>query len=422
MIIARRIIHSPVGAIFMAIRDNPIRARAVGHAVERYKLLAFTIAAAYAGFAGGLLGVMQGYMPPDAFTFDTSGELIMQTMIGGPGFLFGPLAGAAVWLYLRDFLQSGLGLGAAWKLVLGIIFVLLVCFLRRGVIGGVIDLIGLVRPRGSSAPAVADPLPPDAPAKSRPAPPPGPVLEVRGLTRRFGGLLANDDIDFTVETGELRGIIGPNGAGKSTFFKMLTVRDGADRRPHPLPGPRHHRLGRHRGVPDRPDQELSGQPAVLEADGARESCDLGAGGRRGRFRLDLLRAPASPRRDGTIADTLALVGLTDRADVAVADLAVWGETPPRDRPRTGHRADRAAARRTAGRHEPAGTRRHRATAENIRVGRTLVLVEHDMDAIFDLAERITVLYEGRVLAEGTPAEIQASQAVQDAYLGGEVAA
>ena len=65
-------------------------------------------------------------------------------------------------------------------------------------------------------------MPPDAPAKSRPAPPPGPVLEVRGLTRRFGGLLANDDIDFTVETGELRGIIGPNGAGKSTFFKMIT--------------------------------------------------------------------------------------------------------------------------------------------------------------------------------------------------------
>ena len=115
IIIARRIIHSPVGIIFMAIRDNPIRARAIGHAVHAYKLLAFVIAAAYAGFAGGLLGIMQGYMPPDAFTFDTSGELIMQTIIGGPGTLFGPLAGAAVWLYLRDFLQSGLGLGAAWK-------------------------------------------------------------------------------------------------------------------------------------------------------------------------------------------------------------------------------------------------------------------------------------------------------------------
>ena len=220
IVIARRIIHSPVGAIFMAIRDNPIRARAVGHMVERYKLLAFTIAAAYAGLAGGLLGVLQGYMPPDAFMFDTSGELIMQTMIGGPGMLFGPLVGAAVWLYLRDFLQSGLHLGAAWKLVLGVVFVLLICFLRRGIIGGVLDLVGLARPDQTAvALDYEEELPPDAPSRPRPAPPPGPVLEVRGLTRRFGGLVANNDINFTVEAGELRGVIGPNGAGKSTFFQ-----------------------------------------------------------------------------------------------------------------------------------------------------------------------------------------------------------
>ena len=84
------------------------------------------IAAAYAGFAGGLLGVLQAFMPPDAFTFDTSGQLVMQTAIGGIGTLFGPLLGAAVWLFLQDFLQSALGLGAAWKLVLGVVFVLLV--------------------------------------------------------------------------------------------------------------------------------------------------------------------------------------------------------------------------------------------------------------------------------------------------------
>ena len=100
------------------------------------------IAAAYAGFAGGLLGVLQAFMPPDAFTFDTSGQLVMQTAIGGSGTLFGPLLGAAVWLFLQDFLQAALGLGAAWKLVLGIVFVLLVCFLRRGIIGGLEDLYG----------------------------------------------------------------------------------------------------------------------------------------------------------------------------------------------------------------------------------------------------------------------------------------
>ena len=83
IVIALRIVRSPVGAIFSAIRDNPLRAAAVGHNIHGYKLTAFVIAAAYAGFAGGLLGVLQAFMPPDAFTFDTSGQLVMQTAIGG---------------------------------------------------------------------------------------------------------------------------------------------------------------------------------------------------------------------------------------------------------------------------------------------------------------------------------------------------
>src|SRR3954470_4540018 len=91
IVIALRIVRSPVGAILTAVRENPLRAAAVGHNVQAYKLTAFVIAAAYAGFAGGLLGVLQGFMPPDAFMFDTSGQLIMQTAIGGRGTLFGPL-------------------------------------------------------------------------------------------------------------------------------------------------------------------------------------------------------------------------------------------------------------------------------------------------------------------------------------------
>src|SRR5690349_22217105 len=144
IVIALRIVRSPVGAILRAVRENPLRAAAVGHNVHGYKLTAFVIAAAYAGLAGGLLGVMQAFMPPDAFMFDTSGQLVMQTAIGGRGTLFGPLVGAGVWLFLQDFLQGTLGLGATWKLVLGLVFVLLVCFLRQGIIGGLRDLYGLV--------------------------------------------------------------------------------------------------------------------------------------------------------------------------------------------------------------------------------------------------------------------------------------
>ena len=244
LVIGLRIVRSPVGAVLRAIRDNPLRAAAVGHNIHSYKLTAFVVAAAYAGFAGGLLGVMQGFMPPDAFLFDTSGQLVMQTAIGGAGTLFGPLVGAALWLYLNDLLQTTLQLGATWKLVLGVVFVLLVCFLRHGLIGGVNDLYELVTRQRSAGPKQAAPIPGLTAADEQKAaraeiakePPPapmpaahreidrlsGPILQATGLTKRYGGLVANNNIDFTVNHGELRGVIGPNGAGKSTFFKMLT--------------------------------------------------------------------------------------------------------------------------------------------------------------------------------------------------------
>ena len=236
IVIARIIVRSPVGAILVAIRDNPLRVQALGHSVALYKLTVFVLAAGYAGFAGGLLGVLQGYMPPDAFTFDTSGQLVMQTVIGGAGTLFGPLFGAAVWLYLRDFLQGPAGLGSAWRLVLGVVFVLLVMFLRRGLLGGVATLVaratrqphaepsedsGLVAPVTIRAPRVVS-VGPAARQRAPSGVEGAPILETRNVSKRYGGIQANRDISFTVREGELRGIIGPNGAGKSTFFKMLT--------------------------------------------------------------------------------------------------------------------------------------------------------------------------------------------------------
>ena len=91
--LARRITHSPFGAVLRAIKENTARAAMLGHAVPRYKLAVFVIAALYAGLAGGLLGVLQSYMPPDAFALDTSGQLVVQTIIGGVG----TLIGAAGW-------------------------------------------------------------------------------------------------------------------------------------------------------------------------------------------------------------------------------------------------------------------------------------------------------------------------------------
>ena len=431
MVLALRIIRSPVGAILVAIRDNPLRARAVGHTVGRYKLIAFVIAAAYAGFAGGLLGVLQGFMPPDAFMFDTSGQLVMQTAIGGAGTLFGPLVGATVWLFLRDFLQGSLGLGATWKLVLGLVFVLLVCFLRRGLVGGLRDLVAMLTtrphpPAPDEAPALstAEPMASVGPSRRRQETPfTGPVLEARGLTKSFGGIVANRDINFAVEQGELRGIIGPNGAGKSTFFKMLTCE---------LP-PTSGRIFFHGRDITGMDVSRVCQLGLTKSYQVnqlfarltlRENIVIAAlAERRGTFALDLLRRiDKVPGLDTQVDTTLALVGLTARADVPVAELA-YGE-----KRRLEIGLALAASPSLLLLDEPLAGMSPRERVEtvqllkNIRRGRTLIVVDHDMDAIFELAERITVLHEGALLAEGTPAEIQRNNLVQEAYLGGVAAA
>ncbi len=436
IVIALRIVRSPVGAVLRAIRDNPLRAMAVGHDIQRYKLAAFVIAAAYAGFAGGLLGVMQAFMPPDAFTFDTSGQLVMQTAIGGRGTLFGPLVGATIWLFLQDFLQAALGLGAAWKLVLGIVFVLLVCFLRRGIIGGLEDLYGWIFGRRTKHPhseePAADPageavgaaevLPieePAATARLRGGDHSRPFLQASGLTKRYGGLVANSDIDFTVHRGELRGIIGPNGAGKTTFFKMLTceilptsgriVFEDRDITGMNVTGVCQLGLTKSYQV----NQLFTGLTV-------RENVVIAAlAALRGKFRLDLFRSPDNiPGLNQQVKRTLELVNLASRPDTRVSELA-YGEK---------RRLEIGLALATSPSllllDEPLAGMSPRERIEIVRLlksigrGRTMIIIDHDMDALFELVERITVLQEGRVLVEGTPEEIKNNATVQEAYLGG----
>jgi branched-chain amino acid transport system permease protein len=428
IVIALRIVRSPVGAVLSAIRDNPLRAAAVGHNIHGYKLTAFVVAAAYAGFAGGLLGVLQAFMPPDAFMFDTSGQLVMQTAIGGTGTLFGPLLGAAVWLFLQDFLQSALNIGAAWKLVLGVVFVLLVCFLRRGLIGGIEDLYAfIVHKRAGEVPEVAPAIGTagerGGEATSLPlierAPSATPILQASGLTKRFGGILANSDIDFTVNHGELRGIIGPNGAGKSTFFKMLTcelaptagriVFEGRDITGMTVTDVCQLGLTKSYQV-----NQLFTRLTVRENVVIAALAEL-----RGKFKLDLLRKISSiSGLDDTVEHTLDMVGLTARADTRVAMLA-YGE-----KRRLEIGLALASSPSLLLLDEPLAGMSPRERVETVSLlksiarGRTMIIIDHDMNALFELAERVTVLQEGRVLVEGTPDEIKNNAAVQEAYLGG----
>jgi len=243
------------------------------------------------------------------------------------------------------------------------------------------------------------------------------------LTKSFGGLVANRDIDFTVEQGELRGIIGPNGAGKSTFFKMLTceMRPTAGRiifHGRDITGIDVAKVCQLGLTKSYQVNQLFSRLTL------RQNIVIAAlAERRGAFALDLLRRlDRVPGLDVQVESTLALVDLTGRADVPVAQLT-YGE-----KRRLEIGLALASSPSLLLLDEPLAGMSPRERAEtvqllkNVRRGRTLVVVEHDMNALFELAERVTVLHEGRILAEGASAEIQRNSLVQEAYLGGDVSA
>jgi branched-chain amino acid transport system permease protein len=436
-VLARRIVRSPVGAVLLAIKQNTGRVAMLGHDVPAYKLTAFVIAALYAGLAGGLLGSFQSYMPPDAFSLETSGQLVVQSIVGGAGTLIGPLAGAAVWLWLRDNLQLIPGLATLWKLVLGIAFIVLVIGLRRGICGEIAhwwylrrDVVALraAEARTEAIEAANADAATDTQRRSMqvalPLSPPSTgdgeiALEACSLARHYGGLRAVDGVSFKVRRGSIHAVIGPNGAGKSTLFKMLLDEVSPSFGEVLLFG----RTLTGAGVSRAAQLGIakSNQLNQLFANlSVRKNLRIAAlARRRGRLRFDLLRSADSlPEVERQIEAILVLLNLGDRAETP-AQILAYGEkrrleigmalaTSPNvlllDEPLAGMSpAERVATC---------------ALIRQIARARTLVIVEHDLDAIFALAERITVLYEGRLLADGSPDAIRGNQAVHDAYLGG----
>jgi branched-chain amino acid transport system permease protein len=245
------------------------------------------------------------------------------------------------------------------------------------------------------------------------------MLEVRDLTKRFGGLTAVDGVSLTIEAGTITALIGPNGAGKSTFFKMLAGEIA------PTAG------------------DISFKGERITGYGVTRTCQLGIGkshqitqifpsltvtenlmipalaARRGAFRGDIF---GSMRHvDGLselVERTLNAVGLADRPDMRAGNLA-YGEkrrleiglalaTEPEllllDEPAAGM--------------SPNETTETVALIQHLRTSVTIVIVEHDMDVVFGLADNIMVMQNGATIAYGTPAEIRANERVREAYLGG----
>ncbi len=244
------------------------------------------------------------------------------------------------------------------------------------------------------------------------------ILDIRNVTKRFGSLVAVRDVSLTVAPGELRAIIGPNGAGKTTFFNLISgffppsagaiVFDGRDITR--LPAHRRVALGMARTF-----QITEIFPELTVFENVRISAEAAAGygtsphiSRAGRAKIQ-----------GRVEDTLRLVGLEAKADrlagelahgdQRVAEIAMALSLDPRllllDEPTAGMGDEE--------------TRQITALVRRLHRDKncTIVLIEHDMRVVFHLADRITVLDQGMLLAEGDPKEIAANDAVQAAYLG-----
>ena len=244
------------------------------------------------------------------------------------------------------------------------------------------------------------------------------VLDVRSVTKRFGNLIAVRDVSLSVPKGELRAVIGPNGAGKTTFFNMISGFfaptsgtiwfDGSDITA--LPAHRRVTLGMSRTF-----QITEIFPELTVFENVRIGTEVAAG-----YRLrPWLRAAESADIRDRVMETLKLTGLAAKAGRLVGELA--------------HGDQRAAEIATALAlkphllllDEPTAGMGDQETYEITQLIRrlhrdgnlTIVLIEHDMRVVFHLADRITVLDQGAMLAEGTPTEIAANEAVQAAYLG-----
>ena len=411
-----RIVHSPFGRVLEAIRENEQRASFVGYDVKRYKLTAFVVSCAFSGLAGALYTFLLNFAYPESLHVTMAGEIAAMTLVGGMRSFVGPAVGAAVFVFMRDTLSSWT---QNWLIYFGVIFIAFVMFSPNGIVGVAERLRGLRRRAevaGHAPPAAA------VAAVAAPAAAPGPaaavetLLEVRGLTRRFGALAAVDGASFQVRRGELRSIIGPNGAGKTTLFNLLTGLLPADGGEARVRGTAITALLPHRIVAlgvSRSFQIISVFHALTVFENVRIAAQA-----KHRCRFAML---ADSRSFADLNDEalrlLAAVGLADKAGALAANLSHGDQRLLEIALALATRPELLLL------DEPlAGLAAHERVrvADLIRTlhrSLTIVLIDHDIDQVLALSDRITVLHQGRVIAEGGPAEIQQNADVQTAYLG-----
>jgi len=414
-----RLVHAPFGRVLQAVRDNEQRAASVGYDTYRYKLGAFVAAGAIIGWAGALQTYLLRGAYANSLSWQHAGDALLMAVLGGTNHFLGALWGAIAFILLEDRLSA---ITENWWLIFAPIIIGFVLLAPDGLHGLV--LRGLrMRTKGKVRwTLVRDTIAPRpthiAPLVDKPTEmvQDTPLLQVRDISKRFGALVVADALDLDVRARQLHSIIGPNGAGKTTLFHMLSgvLRPDAGQvlfMGQDITGlPLHQRvkLGLSRSFQIvSVFQHLTAFENVRVA--VQAQLDRGRGLWRDAHRIDAINA-----RTWTLLDA---VGLADHAasgcDILshgqkrLLEIAITMATDARlllfDEPLAGL----------------AEVDRHLVSTLIRRLAKThgVLLIEHDIDRVLAISDRITVLHQGRCIADGKPADIAVCPAVVAAYLG-----
>jgi ABC-type branched-subunit amino acid transport system ATPase component/branched-subunit amino acid ABC-type transport system permease component len=412
----QRVVRSPLGHVLVAIRENQQRATFQGYNTDRYKLLVFVLSATVTGLAGALMVFLHRLAAAESTAVHFSGELLAMVVIGGMHTLLGPALGALFFALFRELFSMWTD---NWLLYFGLIFVAFIIFSPTGLSGIWAQLRRRFSPPPEDGAAMSkrkiyEGLP--LPEFLRPARREGAVLEVQGISKRFGGIQAVRDNSLTVDAGQIHALIGPNGAGKTTTFNLISGMFMADTGKVRLHGIEIQRL-----APEHICQQ--GLARSFQITNLFQGLTIYEN-----LRLSLQAQHAArfnfwrdidsyPEIHAETAELMKFLGLQGMEEVGGGDLSYGGQrlvdlgialgSKPQvlmmDEPLAGL----AAAERER------VSRLVTTIANNIPV----LIVEHDIDRVLSLSHRVTVMNQGEVLMSGSPDEVRKDQRVQEIYTG-----